>query len=383
MNLFDVYPLNDVTIVKAKGSYVWDDAGSQYLDLYGGHAVISIGHTHPHWVKRIEEQLEKIAFYSNSIKIPLQQEFAKKLGEVSGKQDYQLFLCNSGAEANENALKLASFHNGRKKIVAFNKSFHGRTSLAVSATDNKNYVAPVNETNNVTFLPFNDEAALQEYFDKHGDEISSVIIEGIQGVGGINVASDSFLKLIRSLCDKYGAVYIADSVQCGYGRSGKFFSHDFAGVNADIYTMAKGMGNGFPVAGIIIAPHIKPRHFQLGTTFGGNHLACAAALAVLEVMKEEKLMGNAVMVGKYLRDELSQIPELKNIRGRGLMIGFDVPEEISTLKKTLLLNQKIFTGEAKPNVIRLLPSLALKKKDAEHFIEAVKEEIEALSVVSH
>ena len=383
MNLFDVYPLNDVTIVKAKGSYVWDDAGSQYLDLYGGHAVISIGHTHPHWVKRIEEQLEKIAFYSNSIKIPLQQEFAKKLGEVSGKQDYQLFLCNSGAEANENALKLASFHNGRKKIVAFNKSFHGRTSLAVSVTDNKNYVAPVNETNNVTFLPFNDEAALQEYFDKHGDEISSVIIEGIQGVGGINVASDSFLKLIRSLCDKYGAVYIADSVQCGYGRSGKFFSHDFAGVNADIYTMAKGMGNGFPVAGIIIAPHIKPRHFQLGTTFGGNHLACAAALAVLEVMKEEKLMGNAVMVGKYLRDELSQIPELKNIRGRGLMIGFDVPEEISTLKKTLLLNQKIFTGEAKPNVIRLLPSLALKKKDAEHFIEAVKEEIEALSVVSH
>ena len=383
MNLFDVYPLNDVTIVKAKGSYVWDDAGSQYLDLYGGHAVISIGHTHPHWVKRIDEQLEKIAFYSNSIKIPLQQEFAKKLGEVSGKQDYQLFLCNSGAEANENALKLASFHNGRKKIVAFNKSFHGRTSLAVSATDNKNYVAPVNETNNVTFLPFNDEAALQEYFDKHGDEISSVIIEGIQGVGGINVASDSFLKLIRSLCDKYGAVYIADSVQCGYGRSGKFFSHDFAGVNADIYTMAKGMGNGFPVAGIIIAPHIKPRHFQLGTTFGGNHLACAAALAVLEVMKEEKLMGNAVMVGKYLRDELSQIPELKNIRGRGLMIGFDVPEEISTLKKTLLLNQKIFTGEAKPNVIRLLPSLALKKKDAEHFIEAVKEEIEALSVVSH
>lgn len=383
MNLFDVYPLNDVTIVKAKGSYVWDDAGSQYLDLYGGHAVISIGHTHPHWVKRIEEQLEKIAFYSNSIKIPLQQEFAKKLGEVSGKQDYQLFLCNSGAEANENALKLASFHNGRKKIVAFNKSFHGRTSLAVSVTDNKNYVAPVNETDNVAFLPFNDEAALQEYFDKHGDEISSVIIEGIQGVGGINVASDSFLKLIRSLCDKYGAVYIADSVQCGYGRSGKFFSHDFAGVNADIYTMAKGMGNGFPVAGIIIAPHIKPRHFQLGTTFGGNHLACAAALAVLEVMKEEKLMGNAVMVGKYLRDELSQIPELKNIRGRGLMIGFDVPEEISTLKKNLLLNQKIFTGEAKPNVIRLLPSLALKKKDAEHFIEAVKEEIEALSVVSH
>ena len=376
MNLFDVYPLNDVTIVKAKGSYVWDDAGNQYLDLYGGHAVISIGHTHPHWVKRIEEQLQKIAFYSNSIQIPLQRELAKKLGEVSGKEDYQLFLCNSGAEANENALKLASFHNDRKKIIAFHKSFHGRTSLAVAATDNKNIVAPVNETDNIVFLPYNDEAALQAYFDKHGKEISSVIIEGIQGVGGINVAGESFLKLIRSLCDKYGAVYIADSVQCGYGRTGKFFSHDFAGVNADIYTMAKGMGNGFPVAGIIIAPHLKPKHGMLGTTFGGNHLACAAALAVLEVMKEEKLMGNAVMVGKYLRDELSQIPELKNIRGRGLMIGFDVPQEIGALKKNLLLHQKIFTGEAKPNVIRLLPSLALKRKDAEHFIEAVKEEIE-------
>ena len=378
MNLFDVYPLNDVTIVKAKGSYVWDDQGNQYLDLYGGHAVISIGHTHPHWVKRIEEQLEKIAFYSNSIRIPLQQELAKKLGEVSGKEDYQLFLCNSGAEANENALKLASFYNGRKKIIAFDKAFHGRTSLAVAATDNKNIVAPVNETDNVVFLPFNDEAALEAYFDKHGKEVSSVIIEGIQGVGGINVASESFLKLIRALCTQYGAVYIADSVQCGYGRSGKFFSHDFAGVNADIYTMAKGMGNGFPVAGIIIAPHIQPKYFQLGTTFGGNHLACAAALAVLEVIREEKLMGNATMVGKYLREELATIPEIKNVRGRGLMIGFDVPEAFGPLKKNLLAHQKIFTGEAKPNVIRLLPSLALKRKDAEEFIEALKEEIAAL-----
>ena len=310
MNLFDVYPINDITIVKAKGSYVWDDKGEQYLDLYGGHAVISIGHTHPHWVKRIEEQLEKIAFYSNSVKIPLQQQLAEKLGKVSGKKDYQLFLCNSGAEANENALKLASFHNGRKKIVAFSKSFHGRTSLAVSATDNKNYIAPVNETDNVIFLPFNDEDALEECFKKNGKEISSVIIEGIQGVGGINVADDSFLKKIRSLCDEYDAVYIADSVQCGYGRSGKFFSHDFAGVNADIYTMAKGMGNGFPVAGIIVAPIFKPKHFMLGTTFGGNHLACAAALAVLEVIEEEKLMGNAVMVGNYLRDELESIPRI-------------------------------------------------------------------------
>jgi acetylornithine aminotransferase len=378
MNLFDVYPINNISIVKAKGSYVWDDKGEQYLDLYGGHAVISIGHTHPHWVKRIEEQLEKIAFYSNSIIIPLQQQLADKLGKVSGKTDYQLFLCNSGAEANENALKLASFFNGRKKVIAFSKSFHGRTSLAVAATDNKNIVAPINETDNIIFLPFNDEDALEEAFKKQGKEISSVIIEGIQGVGGINVADNSFLKKIRSLCDEYGAVYIADSVQCGYGRTGKFFSHDFAGVNADIYTMAKGMGNGFPVAGIIIAPHIPSKHFMLGTTFGGNHLACAAALAVLEVMEEDKLMGNAVMIGKYLKDELESISELKNVRGRGLMIGFDVPEELKDLKKNLLTNQMIFTGEAKPNVIRLLPSLGLKKKDAEAFVEAIKEEIEKI-----
>ncbi|MBL0268971.1 MAG: aspartate aminotransferase family protein [Chitinophagaceae bacterium] len=378
MNLFDVYPINDVTIVKAKGSYVWDDQGDQYLDLYGGHAVISIGHTHPHWVQRIEDQLEKIAFYSNSIRIPLQVQLAEQLGRISGKPDYQLFLCNSGAEANENALKMASFHTGRKKIIAFSKSFHGRTSLAVAVTDNPAYTAPVNETDNVIFLPFNDEDALAECFASDGDSIAAVIIEGIQGVGGINVADDSFLRLIRSLCDKHGAVYIADSVQCGYGRSGKFFSHDFAGVNADIYTMAKGMGNGFPVAGLIIAPHIKPKHFQLGTTFGGNHLACAAALAVLEIIEQEKLMGNAVMVGKYLRDELSAIPQLKNIRGRGLMIGFDVPAELKDLKKNLLWNQKIFTGEAKPNVIRLLPSLALKKKDAEQFIDSIKEEISNL-----
>jgi acetylornithine aminotransferase len=379
MNLFDVYPINDITIVKAKGSYVWDDKGEQYLDLYGGHAVISIGHTHPHWVKRIEEQLEKIAFYSNSIKIPLQQQLSDKLGKISGKNDYQLFLCNSGAEANENALKLASFHNGRKKVIAFTKSFHGRTSLAVAATDNKNYIAPVNETGNVIFLPFNDEEALEECFKENGKKISSVIIEGIQGVGGINVADDSFLKKIRLLCDEYDAVYIADSVQCGFGRSGKFFSHDFAGVNADIYTMAKGMGNGFPVAGIIIAPHIKPKHFILGTTFGGNHLACAAALAVLEIIEEEKLMGNAVMIGKYLRDQLEEIPGLKNVRGRGLMIGFDVPEDLKDLKKNLLWNQKIFTGESKPNIIRLLPSLALKKRDAEQFIDSIKEEIEKVA----
>jgi len=381
MNLFDVYPINDISIVKAKGSYVWDDKGEQYLDLYGGHAVISIGHTHPHWVQRIENQLHKIAFYSNSIRIPLQSELAEKLGKISGKEEFQLFLCNSGAEANENALKLASFHNGRKKIIAFSKAFHGRTSLAVSATDNKNYIAPVNETDNVIFLPLNDEDTLEECFKQNGKKISSVIIEGIQGVGGINIADDNFLKKIRSLCDEYDAVYIADSVQCGYGRSGKFFSHDFAGVDADIYTMAKGMGNGFPVAGIIVAPHIKPKHFQLGTTFGGNHLACAAALAVLEVIEEEKLMSNAVMVGKYLRDELENIPQLKNIRGRGLMIGFDVPEDLKDLRKNLLWNQKIFTGESKPDIIRLLPSLALKKKDAEQFIESIQEEIQNFATI--
>ncbi|MBC7829095.1 MAG: aspartate aminotransferase family protein [Chitinophagaceae bacterium] len=377
MKLFDVYPINEITITKAKGSYVWDENGEQYLDLYGGHAVISIGHTHPHYVQRLTEQLNKVAFYSNSIKIPLQQELAEKLGKVSGKEEYQLFLCNSGAEANENALKLASFFNGRKKIIAFSKAFHGRTSLAVAATDNPNIVAPVNQTDNVVFLPFNDEPALEKYFSEHGKEVSSVIIEGIQGVGGIHMASESFLQKIRALCDEYGAVFIADSIQCGYGRSGKFFSHDYANVNADIYSMAKGMGNGFPVAGIMIAPHIQSKHFMLGTTFGGNHLACAAALAVLEVIETENLLQNASSVGDYLIKHLKEIPELQNVRGKGLMIGFDVPAELKDLRKNLLWKHKIFTGEAKPSVIRLLPSLALRKKDADEFLEAIQEEIHA------
>ncbi|MES2005081.1 MAG: aminotransferase class III-fold pyridoxal phosphate-dependent enzyme [Bacteroidota bacterium] len=381
MKLFDVYPLNNIAITSAKGSYVWDDNGVQYLDMYGGHAVISIGHTHPHWVKRIEAQLEKIAFYSNSVVIPIQAELAAALGRVSGKEDYQLFLCNSGAEANENALKLASFHNGRKKIVAFTKSFHGRTSLAVAATDNPSIVAPVNETDNIIFLPFNDEAALKNCFAKHGKEISSVIIEGIQGVGGINLANASFLQLIRSLCDENSAVYIADSVQCGYGRSGKFFAHDFAGVNADIYTMAKGMGNGFPVAGILIAPTIQAKYGMLGTTFGGNQLACAAALAVLEIIEQDKLIANAKENGAYLMEKLKAIAVLKNVRGRGLMIGFDVPEELKELKKKLLFDFKIFTGEAKPNVIRLLPSLALTRKQIDDFLNSLEEAIEELSSV--
>jgi len=379
MKLFDVYPLNNITITKAAGLYVWDEKGTEYLDMYGGHAVISIGHTHPYWVSAIETQLHKIAFYSNSVIIPIQSQLAQKIGTVSGKENFQLFLCNSGAEANENALKLASFVTGRKKIIAFTKSFHGRTSLAVAATDNPSIVAPVNETDNIIFLPFNDEAALQSCFDADGDSIAAVIIEGIQGVGGIRVASNSFLQSIRSLCDKHGALYIADSVQCGYGRTGQFFAHDAAGVDADIYSMAKGMGNGFPIGGILIAPHIAPKYGMLGTTFGGNHLACAAALAVVDVMENENLLANAASNGAYLIEALSQIPQLQNVRGRGLMIGFDVPDSIKDLKKVLLQEFKVFTGEAKPNVIRLLPSLAISRAEIDIFLERLQKAIQSLS----
>ena len=340
--------------------------------MYGGHAVISIGHTHPHYVKRISGQLNKIGFYSNSIQIPLQEELAEKLGRLSGKSDYQLFLCNSGAEANENALKLASFYNGRKKLIAFTGAFHGRTSLSVAATDNPKIIAPVNQTINVTFLPFNDEQALENAFNEFGHEISSVIIEGIQGVGGIKTASESFLQKIRSLCDDYNSVFIADSVQCGYGRSGKFYSHDYAGVNADIYSTAKGMGNGFPIGAISIAPKFKPWHGMLGTTFGGNHLACAAAVAVLEVFEQDNLLENASVVGSYLTDELKKFPQVREVRGRGLMIGIDLPEELSHVKKDLLFKHHIFTGEAKPNVIRLLPALNLSKAQADIFLESFK-----------
>ena len=377
MKLFDVYPLQNITITRAQGARVWDEQGTAYLDLYGGHAVISIGHCHPHWVRRIEEQLEKIAFYSNSIHIPLQEELAEKLGAVSGKQAYQLFLCNSGAEANENALKLASFHTGKKKIVAFHKAFHGRTSLAVAVTDNSNYRAPVNETDNVTFLPFNNSQALRDHFKEQGNEIAAVIVEGIQGVGGIHIAENEFLQTIRQCCDTYGALYIADSVQCGYGRSGKFFSHDYAGVEADIYSMAKGMGNGFPVAGIIIHPAIKPKHFQLGTTFGGNHLACAAALAVLEIIESEQLIDRAAAMGSWLMQKLQALTPLQQVRGRGLMIGFDVPESLAALRQRLLTEHHIFTGEAKPRVIRLLPSLALQESEANQLIVALKKEFES------
>jgi len=368
MNLFDVYPINPINIVKGAGSLVYDDKGTEYLDLYGGHAVISIGHTHPHYVKRLEDQLHQIGFYSNSIEIPLQKQLADKLGKISGKEDYQLFLCNSGAEANENALKLASFYNGKKKVIAFRKAFHGRTSLAVAVTDNPNIVAPVNETDNVIFLPWNDETSLEHAFA--ANEISSVIIEGIQGVGGIQVAPVNFLKKIRSLCDEYNAVFIADSVQCGYGRTGKFFSHDFAGIDADIYSMAKGMGNGFPIGGIIISPKIKPAYGMLGTTFGGNHLACAAGLAVLETIEQDNLMENAAVVGGYLIDKLKKFNQVTEVRGRGLMIGIELPAELANVKKELLFKHNIFTGEAKPNVVRLLPALNLTKAHADRFLEA-------------
>ncbi|MDT3401751.1 aspartate aminotransferase family protein [Mucilaginibacter terrae] len=380
MNLFDVYPINPINIVKGVGSLVYDDRGTEYLDLYGGHAVISIGHTNPHYVKRLEDQLHKIGFYSNSIEIPLQKQLAEKLGQVSGKDDYQLFLCNSGAEANENALKLASFYNGKKKVIAFRKAFHGRTSLAVAATDNPKIVAPVNETDNVIFLPWCDEAALEQAFAQN--EVSSVIIEGIQGVGGIQVATESFLQKIRSLCDEHNAVFIADSVQCGYGRTGKFYSHDFAGVNADIYSMAKGMGNGFPIGAISISPKIKPAYGMLGTTFGGNHLACAAALAVLEEIEQNNLMQNAAEVGEYLIEELKKFEQVKEVRGRGLMIGIELPEELAHVRKELLNKHHIFTGEAKPNVVRLLPALNLTKAHADQFLDAFAQTLKAANVTA-
>lgn len=375
MKLFDVYPIQPIEIVKGRGSRVWDKNGREYLDLYGGHAVISIGHSHPHYVERLSLQLQALGFYSNSVEIPLQAELATLLGQVSGRPDYQLFLCNSGAEANENALKLASFHNGRRKVVAFSGAFHGRTSLAVAATDNPRIVAPINETDAVIRLPFNDVEALEAVFAGRGDEISSVIVEGIQGVGGIRVASEEFLGAIRRLTTAHGAIFIADSVQCGYGRSGRFFSQDFAGVDADIYTMAKGIGNGFPMAALAIAPGLKPVHGMLGTTFGGNHLACVAALAVLEVMEAEKLMDNAATVGQYLMEELKKFDRVQEVRGRGLMIGIELPAELKDVRKRLLEQDHIFTGEAKPNVIRLLPALNLDRSAADQFLSAFDKQL--------
>ncbi|MDR2937144.1 MAG: aminotransferase class III-fold pyridoxal phosphate-dependent enzyme [Rikenellaceae bacterium] len=370
MQLFDVYPLNNVEIVRAEGSYVWDSAGTKYLDMYGGHAVISIGHTHPHSVKLLTGQLHRIGFYSNSVIIPQQRVLAEKLGKLSGKDDFQLFLCNSGAEANENALKLASFHNGRKKVVAFNGAFHGRTSLAVAVTDNPSIVAPINRTPNVIFLPLNDQAALEQCFAEQGGEISSVIIEGIQGVGGIQAATPEFLRKIRALCDQHGALYIADGIQCGCGRSGKYFAHDWAGVNADIYSMAKGIGNGFPIGAIAIAPHIAPKYGMLGTTFGGNQLACAAAEAVADVIAADHLMENAAAMGDYLMTELRKLPDIVEVRGRGLMIGIELPYDTAELRKKLLFDEKIFVGASGKTVVRLLPALNITREHADRFLES-------------
>lgn len=372
MGLFDVYPLFPIEPVKASGSWLWDKQGQKYLDLYGGHAVISIGHGHPKYVKALTDQLNKISFYSNSVQNSLQVQLAEKLNEVSGYNDYQLFLCNSGAEANENALKLASFATGRKKVIAFHKAFHGRTSGAVAVTDNPGIVSPFNAGHEVEFLALNNE---KEFVAAMNNEVAAVIIEGIQGVGGIRVAEDSFLQLLSAKCRQHGAMLILDEIQSGYGRSGKFFSHQYAGIRADMITVAKGMGNGFPVGAVMIRPDLKGKHGMLGTTFGGNYLACAASLVVLEVIKEEDLMSNAAQLGAYWMNELQNYPSVLSIRGRGLMIGFDLPPELSALRKDLLFKHKIFTGEAKPNTIRLLPSLALKKDEAELFIQILDTEL--------
>jgi len=373
MQLFDVYPLFNITPVKAAGSWLWDDKGQKYLDLYGGHAVISIGHSHPHYVKALGEQLSKIAFYSNSVQNPLQRQLAEKLGQLSGYPDYQLFLCNSGAEANENALKLASFVTGKKKIIAFKKAFHGRTSGAVAATDNPKIVAPFNAGHEVQFLPMNNEAAFSNALN--GD-IAAVIIEGIQGVGGIQLPDDSFLKFIDKKCREQGVLLILDEIQSGYGRTGKFFAHQFAGIRPHLITMAKGMGNGFPVGGVLIQGDIKPWSGMLGTTFGGNYLAAVASLAVLDVMEKENLLENTTTMGNYLLDALRSIPMIKEVRGRGLIIGFDLPDEKNKVRTDLLFNHHIFTGEAKPNTIRLLPSLALNKNEIDIFLTALKEELQ-------
>lgn len=373
MKMFDVYPVYDVDIVRAEGSYVWDNKGTKYLDMYGGHAVISIGHTNPHYVKMLTDQLNRIGFYSNSVIIDQQRELAEKLGKLSGKEDYQLFLCNSGAEANENALKLASFFNGKKKVIAMKGAFHGRTSLAVAATDNPKIQAPVNQTDNVIFIPLNDEKALEKAFLANPDEISSVILEGIQGVGGIYEATPSFLRKIRSLCDQYNAVYVADSVQCGCGRTGQYYSHDCAGVSADIYSMAKGIGNGFPMGAISIAPKIQPVYGMLGTTFGGNPLACTAAIAVADVIKEENLIDNAKKMGDYLIAELRQLPGVKEVRGRGLMIGVELFAEAAPLRKKLIYDEHIFVGSAgNKNVFRLLPALNITPAHCDQLLTSLK-----------
>jgi acetylornithine/N-succinyldiaminopimelate aminotransferase len=369
MELFNVYPLNDITPVRALGAQLWDDKGAQYLDFYGGHAVISVGHSHPHYVQRITEQVQQIGFYSNSVHIPIQRELAQKLGEVSGYADYTLFLCNSGAEANENALKLASFHTGKSHVIAFKGAFHGRTSGAVAATDNPKIVAPFNAGHQISFLPY-DLAEVEHVLQ--GDKTCAVIIEPIQGVGGIIMPSDEFLRGLEQLCQQYGAVLIADEVQSGYGRSGKFFAHQHAGVRPGIISVAKGMGNGFPIGGILISPEFQASYGLLGTTFGGNHLACAAALAVLEVIEQENLLAHAADMGEYLRTELLANAGAQEVRGRGLMVGIKYDFPIKEMRDKLLTEYHIFVGNASdPGVLRLLPPLNIKREEIDQFLRAL------------
>lgn len=374
MTLFPVYPLFDINIVKGKGCHVWDDKGQEYLDLYGGHAVISIGHCHPHYVEMLTKQLNTLGFYSNSVINTLQSQLAERLGQVCGYPDYQLFLINSGAEANENALKLASFHTGRKRVLAAGKAFHGRTSLAVEATDNPKIVAPVNSNGHVTFLPLNDLAAFEAELDK-GD-VAAVIVECIQGVGGIRMATAEFMQGLRKACDKTGTVLICDEIQCGYGRSGKFFAHQHLGVKPDIITCAKGIGNGFPMGAVIISPKFEAVYGMLGTTFGGNHLACTAALAVLNVIEHEQLVDNAAKVGAYLMEELKKLQQtdahIVDVRGEGLMIGIEYDQPIKALRNALVHDEHVFTGAASTNILRLLPPLTLSLDEAKLAVEHIK-----------
>jgi acetylornithine aminotransferase len=372
MKLFDVYPLFAIEPVRAEGSWIWDSKGNKYLDLYGGHAVISIGHNHPRFVKALTNQLGAISFYSNSVENSLQRELAEKLGELSGYPDYQLFLCNSGAEANENAMKLASFVTGRKHIIAFKKAFHGRTSGAVAATDNPKIVSPFNAGHDVRFLPLNDTEALRAALTK---DVAAVIIEGIQGVGGIQVPDDDFLLFASDACRSNGSFLILDEIQSGYGRTGKFFAHQYAGIRPDLITIAKGMGNGFPVGGVLIRPDVKPWHGMLGTTFGGSYLACAACLSVLETLESESLIDHALQLGEAWMQRLRTLPKILDVRGRGLMIGFDLPDSYKQLRNNLLVKHHIFTGEAKPNTIRLLPSLAVSEAEGDLFFNALSKEL--------
>lgn len=375
MNLFDVYPLYDVTPVKGEGCYVFDNEGTKYLDLYGGHAVISIGHSHPDYVKAIQEQVEKLGFYSNSVKNPLQEELAEKLLEVSGLIDYKLFLCNSGAEANENALKLASFHTGKRRVIYFKNAFHGRTSGAVAVTDNENIKASFNKDHQVTCLSFEDLEGLKEELAK--DDVAAVILEVIQGVGGLDEASTEFYRATGELCKKYRAILIADEVQCGYGRTGDFFAFQNHGITPDIISIAKGMGNGFPIGGILISPEIKSSYGLLGTTFGGNHLACAAGIAVLDVLKKENLAENAAALFHYVKERASQISQIKKVKGRGLMLGLEFDFEIAGLRKDLLFKHHIFTGAASnKNLLRILPPLTIQKGHFELFFSRLKKALE-------